>query len=61
MKVIYYRRPDGSIRTFHGAGKIPEEQLLELVAKYNAESKTDQAFVTDLPEGSLEAHLFLQA
>ena len=61
MKVIYYRRADGSIRTFHGAGKIPEYQLPERVKEYNNNSKTDQAFVTDLPEGSLEAHLFQQA
>ena len=49
MKVIYYRRADGSIRTFHGAGKIPEYQLPERVKEYNNNSKTDQAFVTDLP------------
>ena len=61
MKVIYYRRPDGTIRTYHGTGSIPEYQLPERVKEYNANSKTDQAFVTDLPEGSLEAHLFQQA
>ena len=61
MKVIYYRRPDGTIRTWHGAGSIPEYQLPERVAKYNAESKTDQAFVEDLPEGSFEAYLFQKA
>ena len=61
MKVIYYRRADGSIRSFHGSGKIPEEQLPERVAKYNAESKIDQAFVADLPEGSFEAYLFQKA
>ena len=61
MKVIHYRRADGSIRTYHGAGKIPEYQLPERVKEYNNNSKTDQAFVTDLPEGSLEAHLFQQA
>lgn len=61
MKVIYYRRADGSIRTYHGAGKIPEYQLPERVKEYNNNSKTDQAFVTDLPEGSFEAHLFQQA
>lgn len=61
MKVIYYRRADGPIRAFHGAGKIPEYYLSELVKEYNNNSKTDQAFVADLPEGSLEAHLFQQA
>ena len=61
MKVIYYRRPDGTIRTFHGAGKIPEYQLPERVKEYNNKSKTDQAFVTDLPEGSFEAYLFQKA
>lgn len=61
MKVIYYRRPDGTIRTYHGAGSIPEYQLPERVAKYNAESKTDQAFVEDLPEDSFAAHLYQAA
>lgn len=61
MKVIYYRRADGSIRTFHGAEKIPEYQLPERVKEYNNNSKTDQAFVEDLPEGSFVAYLFQQA
>ena len=61
MKVIYYRRPDGTIRTYHGAGKIPEYQLPERVKEYNNNSKTDQAFLTDLPEGSFEAYLFRKA
>ena len=62
MKIIYYKKPDGSIRTFHRAEKIPQDRLEAALEDYNREhAQQETAFAVTYPDDSFEAYLFKRA
>lgn len=59
MLIAYYRRPDGTIRTFHLVDKVHRETLFATVEKYNNDPRTrDRVTIVDYAPDSFEAHLF---
>ena len=62
MKVIYYRRKDGTICRFHRALKISDEDLSAAVEKFNAENVNGEtACVFDVQPGTIEEYLVKRA
>lgn len=61
MIVIFYRRPDGTIRNFHDAGDMDREKLLPLLENYNRTAEGVTACFAEYAPGSFEEHLYKTA
>lgn len=63
MILVYYRRKDGSIRTFHKArDEKPLDEVTALAVTYNQEQAGEEvAHVVQYEDDSFEAHLFHSA
>lgn len=61
MILVYYRRADGSVRTFHQARSDLElDEVKVRAATYNLEHDgIEEAHVVEYEDNSFEAHLFL--
>lgn len=60
MILVYYRRKDGSIRTFHQyTPDKPLDEVKELAATYNQQQAGEEvAHVVQYEDDSFEVHLF---
>ena len=59
MTIVYYRRPDQSIRHVHEVKNVPADELSAKVSEYNKKAK-DTAHIIEVAENSLVAFLMEQ-
>lgn len=64
MRLVFYRRADGTIRYFHSVDKVNPDTLNERVVAYNIAREKDvgeTAHIVEYADDSFEAHLFRRA
>lgn len=64
MRLVYYKRADGTIRYFHSVETVDQTILQERVAAYNiarAKDTGETAHIVEYVDDSFEAHLFRRA
>lgn len=58
MRVVYYKREDGTIQGCHSVDSIPEDELSRRVDEYNRSFSGTIATVYDFEPGSFEEYLY---
>ena len=64
MRLVFYRRADGTIRYYHSADKVDPATLNERVVAYNIAREKDggeTAHIVEYADDSFEAYLFRRA